>query len=333
MEKDIDVINSNIYNKNNFSLIKNEINNNSHNDSFMSFKSDLKSFQLANNTKKYSLNDKINQKKVILNYNINDAITQNNVEISNIPSSNVAILVSKRAILDNDFVSSLSNFQLNYNSITDKGILLQKTYTEHIERINDIDIINEHSALASASNDGTIKLWDLKGLNNSVKTFNAGKPVWSVHTHGEFLCAGIEKDLVIWSLKTMKPFAKINFLHSEAILSIKIQLINGKPYLITTGDDGLINVVDISTPKITTDSIVSTINTNQTILSAELVNDINIVQAITASENLVLYNLENNSEIVSFDFKAEGLGSNYIVNSKIVQNKTDEITVTLGSNR
>jgi WD40 repeat protein len=342
MEKDIEISNySNSNNsKINYNVMKNSNNYNSNIDtnynldSYKDFKHNLKSFQTATNSKKYLLDNSFYNKTMLINYNINEAYNLISTESTKpLIKSNTAILSSKRGVLNNDFISSLSNFQINYNTITDKGILCEKTYSEHSERINDIDVIPDHSAVSSASNDGTIKLWDLKGSTSSAKTFNTGKPVWSVHTHGEYLCAGIEKDLVIWSLKTMKPFAKINFLHSEAILSIKIQIINGKPYLVSTGDDGLINVLDISTQKITTDNVVSTINTNQTMLFSELVNDVNVVQALTASESLIMFNLENNSEIVSFDFNAEGLGSNYIVNSKIRQNSSEKIDVVLGSNK
>lgn len=280
--------------------------------------------------KTFELSNSFNINPIAASYNINDLLISQKTE-KNIDEV-FGVLETKNGLLENDFISSISNFQLNYNTISDKGINVVNSFNEHTGRINDFEIIQEHSAFVSVSTDGHIKIWDLRGSNKSVKTFKPEKPVWSCSVFGEYLCAGIEKDVVVWSLKTMKPYAKINFLHSEAILCLNIKFVEGKPYLISSGDDGLINVLDISTSKISTDNIVSTLNANQTIASVDLLNNsLNFVKASTSTEVFTIYNLENNAEVMSFDAKQAEIDTDYIINTSTLDESTNKMNVKLGN--
>lgn len=267
--------------------------------------------------KNFILSNTFSSRKVMLNFDINEL---NNVFQTNQNENkkSLGILDTKRCFHNesktDDFISSLSSYNLTYNVINDKGIHYIKSFSEHTDRINDFSIIEKHSAFCSVASDGFIKIWDLKGDTKSVKTFNTGKEMYSCSTFDDYLCVGVGKDIVVWDLRTMKPISKVNFLHSENILSTKISMINNKPVLITGGDDNLVNVVDLSKPKITLDSIISTINTGQTVLKATLIGESELfLKTFSSSESISLWNLENNTEIIMFDPKNEELDITFII--------------------
>lgn len=253
-------------------------------------------------------------------FDINEILLQNSEE----QQSNSGIkkreglVLAKRGFLDNDFLSVTSNYEIHYNLLnTESGVSFVKSYKSHTDRVNDFVLLGNYSAFASGGKDNKVKIWDLKGGNKVVKEFGLTAEVTCLSVYDEFLCVGSGKGVVIWSTKTMKPFAKINFLHSDTILSLQIKEVAGVKYMITSAEDSLINILNLSDPNITQDSVINTINTNQAATYANLLGDVtHYLYAINSNETLSLYNLEKNTEVMNFDAKDESLGINYIVDAK-----------------
>ena len=265
--------------------------------------------------KYYSLNKKFVKRNLLYSCNLNEIFYKKvNEEEGNTDGTNIGILQAK-VVDDRNFITNNSNFSLHLNELSQSNIKYNKNYLEHTQRVNDFCLINDYSTFCSASDDATVKIWDLKGDNKSVKTFKTVKRAWSVCYSQNFICAAIERDVVVWDLRTLKPFGKLGSLHSEAILSLKIKEIEGKFYLISGGDDGLVNITSLNEPKLSLDSILYTINTEQTVVYANLL-DLTTVMTMSSSEILNFFSLENNNKLLSFNLINESLDLNYWIENK-----------------
>lgn len=242
---------------------------------------------------------------LLITNNINDIFS----------TKSVGILESK-PFNSNSFITSNSNFTMNYFVVNSNGINLANSFNEHTQRINSVAINKKYEFFASASNDGAIKLWQ-PNVKDSVKTFSTNKNCWTIFTKNDFLYAGIEKGIVIWDLRTLRTFSQLNYIHSEPVLNISVDTFDGVDYMVTSGEDSLINILDLSNQKLTTDSVIATMNTSQISTNVEFIKNSSyyMIKSHTSNEELKIYNLEKNSEIYSFDVKCEELKLDYIIDS------------------
>jgi WD40 repeat protein len=206
----------------------------------------------------------------------------------------------------NEFVIVNSNFEIIYMSINDEGVFHNNSFAkEHVDRVNDVCFFKEgqspfDKAFISASSDGSIKIWDSRA-SASVKTINVnqGKQVFTIDTNPEVLVAGLEREIGIWDLKMMKYTGKSKYLHSDDVTYVKVKNKN----VLTGGEDGLINVLDI-TNGLNMDSIISQVNIVQAIASLDFLDDeINYIQAITTDHNYHILNMYTGVSLFEFDAK------------------------------
>jgi WD40 repeat protein len=208
--------------------------------------------------------------------------------------------------IPNEFVLVNSNFQIHYMSISDEGVFHNNSFAkEHVDRVNDVCFFKDgqspfDKAFISASSDGTIKIWDSRA-SSSVKTINVnqGKQVFTIDTNSEVLVAGLEREIGIWDLKMMKYTGKSKYLHSDDVTYVKVKNNN----VLTGGEDGLINVLDISNG-LNMDSIVSQVNIVQAVASLDFIDDeMNYIQAITTDHNYHVLNMFTGVSLFEFDAK------------------------------
>jgi WD40 repeat protein len=208
--------------------------------------------------------------------------------------------------IPNEFVLVNSNFQIHYMSISDEGVFHNNSFAkEHVDRVNDVCFFKDgqspfDKAFISASSDGTIKIWDSRA-SSSVKTINVnqGKQVFTIDTNSQVLVAGLEREIGIWDLKMMKYTGKSKYLHSDDVTYVKVKNNN----VLTGGEDGLINVLDISNG-LNMDSIMSQVNIVQAIASLDFLDDeMNYIQAITTDHNYHVLNMFTGVSLFEFDAK------------------------------
>lgn len=262
---------------------------------------------------------------------------QNNLLFTNnineiFSTKSIAILES-RPFNSNSFITTNSNFTMNYFVVNSNGINLANSFNEHTQRINSISINKKYGFFASASNDGGIKLWNPNN-KDSVKTFATNKNCWTIFTKDDFLYAGIEKGIVIWDLRTLKTYSQLNYIHSEPILNISVETFNGVNYMVTSGEDSLINILELSSQKLTHDNVIGTMNTGQISTNVEFIQNSSyfLIKSHTSNEELKIYNLEKNSELHSFDFKCEELKLDYILDS-YYDSLNNQINMNIGGFR
>ena len=279
-------------------------------------------------------------------------INTNSNNINNKLNENKSILLTKKAFDNKDeFISVISDFSLDYSVVNpDKSIKRLKSFTGHTERILDFTILEKYSVLASGSKDNKIKLYDIKGKENAIKEFKLKDEVASVYSYKEFLFAGTGRWLIVWNMKTMKTFAQLNYLHSGNILNINVETVDNNPYLITSGEDCIVNLIDLNylinnsysnnnnntnnsnkLNSVSTDCVITAINTNKVIEKSNLLgNSLNYLYTKSSDYNISVYNMQNNNEICCFNGINEQLGSNYIVDV-YPYNNGNNLELSLGS--
>lgn len=238
-----------------------------------------------------------------------------------------------------EFIIVNSNFTMNYLSYNPQNISLSciGVYNQHNSRINDVTFFHSNQSplsesFVSGDNQGNILVWDSRAKTNSYKLSTHGKgAVLSLDTNQEFLSAGYGNEISIWDLKTMKQIGKSSFGHSEPVTCVKFF----EKYLISGGEDNIINIFDVTLGKNTKinknilapESVVSTMNMGQSIYSVSTMKQ-NFISAITNVNTFFLINLSNCC--YEYEFDAKNNVTNYILDSYYESNN-DMIQLACGS--
>ena len=208
--------------------------------------------------------------------------------------------------IPNEFALINSKFQILYMSITNDDLYHVCSFKENTGRINDISFFKNNEspfnrAFISGSTDGTIKIWDSRS-SHSVKTIETNKSkVFTLDTNSDVLVAGVAREIVVWDLKMMKQMHKCSFAHSDEVTAVKLK----NNYLMTGGQDNIINIFDLNTG-LEMDSVISTANLNQPLAALDFIDDeMNYIHAIT---NVYTFNIVNMFSCVSsFELDAKNV--------------------------
>ena len=238
-----------------------------------------------------------------------------------------------------EFIIVNSNFTMNYLSYNPQNISLSciGIYTQHNSRINDVTFFHSNQnplneSFVSGDNGGNILFWDSRAKTSSYKLSTHGKgQVLSLDTNENFLSAGYGNEISIWDIKTMKQIGKNSFGHSEPVTCVKFF----EKYLISGGEDNIINIFDITMGKNTkinknilaSESVVSTMNMGQSIYSVSTMKQ-NFISAITNVNTFFVINLLNCC--YEYEYDAKNDLTNYILDS-YYDNSNDMIQLACGS--
>lgn len=207
-----------------------------------------------------------------------------------------------------DFSCKLYNFDAGNKSVGD--------CLEHNEKIVDVKFGLNNSELSSivytGSEDGTIKLWDLRLTQKCVSIFKDDtdtslKPLscFDVSCDGRFLVAGTDvlKDdafLLFWDIRTTKLLGGYWDTHQGDITQVKFHPTEDKT-VISGSTDGIINLYDI-TQTTEKDALQSSFNTNSSISNLRWLknkNEDSIISCITHTEDVQLWHTTDSSPYVS----------------------------------
>ena len=230
---------------------------------------------------------------------------------------------------------------MNYLSFNPQNVSLScnGVYSEHKSRINDISFFHSNQSplsesFVSGDNEGNILLWDSRAKSSSYKLSTNGKGgILSLDTNENFLAAGYGTEIAAWDLKTMKRIGKNSEMHSEFVTCVKFF----ENYLISGGEDNIINIFDINNEKelnkkmnkniLDSDYAVSMMNMGQSIYSVSTVKP-NYISAITSVNTFFIINLK--SCVQTYEFDSKNIITDYILDS-YYDNKNDLIQLACGN--
>lgn len=115
----------------------------------------------------------------------------------------------------------------------------------HEKRINGLHLDN--NVLYTCSNDGTIKVWDLKSEKPLMGQCRgpSQQEFYSLAQTQHILAGGGEGDILFWDLRRMKLLNSFNETHSDEVTSL--QFVNNKPSILMSSSlDGMICLFDLS---------------------------------------------------------------------------------------
>jgi hypothetical protein len=117
----------------------------------------------------------------------------------------------------------------------------------HTARVNELQFAPaDVNALYSASNDGTLRLWDLRAPEPQVHLFKTGgKEVWcaSMSVDSTFVAAGVGTSLRTWDLRTRKLYRSYVDAHTDDVTCVSAHPLLPSIFL-TGSEDGLMCAVN-----------------------------------------------------------------------------------------
>lgn len=207
--------------------------------------------------------------------------------------------------------TALSNFTCNIYDI-DAGCKSIRASLEHEKKIVDVKFGSSNTQLSSivytGSEDGTIKLWDLRLKEKCVSVFKDDtdaelKPLscFDVSCDGRFLVAGTEvfKDdafLLFWDIRTTNLLGGYWDTHQEDITQVKFHPTEDKT-VISGSIDGIINLFDV-TQTTEQDAFQSSFNTNSSVAKLRWFknkNEDSIISCVTHTEDVQLWHTTDSS--------------------------------------
>lgn len=247
------------------------------------------------------------------------------------PKMNISILSVKiNPNISSEFVLINSNFSISYIQIQKEGIKCLGTYNEHTDRINDVCFCKRkeepwNRIFFSGGNDGQIKLWK-NDIKDSVKTIstNGKGPVIALDCNEMILCAGFGKEICIWEIDKLKQIGKACYAHSDLVSCVRLR----GQYLITGGEDNIINVFDLKIgiekrkqyPNVNNinlldqDAVFITVNLGQSVVSLNVLEE-SYISAVTSVNTFHVIDLLTGLIKYEFDAKNEQLNLNYIIDA------------------
>ena len=287
-------------------------------------------------------NNKNSQNDLIINpqYTFNTLSSVNINELTKDPDNSL-LKLKINPNKQGEFIIVNSNFTMNYLCFNPQNISLScnGVYTEHKSRINDISFFHSNQSplnesFVSGDNDGTILLWDSRAKSSSYKLSTHGKgAVLSLDTNQNFLAAGYGTEISAWDLKTMKQIGKSSFAHSDIVTCVKFY----ENYLISGGEDNIINIFDILNGNemnkkinkniLNSENVVSTMNMGQSIFSVSTMKQ-NFISAITTVNTFFVIDLK--SCVQTYEFDSKNNVTDYILES-YYDTKNDVIQLACGN--
>ena len=283
-----------------------------------------------------------NNKNLIINpkhtFNILSSVNLN--EITKDPDNSL-LKLKINPNKQGEFIIINSNFTMNYLSYNPNNLSLSchGIYNEHKSRINDVSFFHSNQSplsesFVSGDNDGNILLWDSRAKSSSYKLNTNGKGgILSLDVNEYFLAAGYGTEIAAWDLKTMKRIGKNSSAHSDLVSCVKFY----ENYLISGGEDNIINIFDISNGNelnkkinkniLDSDNAVSMMNMGQSIYSVSTMKQ-NYISAITSVNTFFIIDLK--SCVHTYEYDSKNLISDYILDS-YYDSKNDLIQLVCGN--
>lgn len=99
--------------------------------------------------------------------------------------------------------------------------------------------------ILSASEDGSVKVWDRRNGQKVSELKSNNSPFYSVDTNKSMICAGTSKDVIFWDLRKMKPVVTYDESHTDDVTAVKFHPTNPN-WLLTCSLDYLVCQFDFT---------------------------------------------------------------------------------------
>jgi WD40 repeat protein len=188
------------------------------------------------------INDKINQ----INYDIskyeNDCLMNKEIEFVPIKIGNYFgdIEIKTKRLKTNHKTLKTKTFKVS----NDSGKLI-KNFNQHKSIVRSIQVIEDANKLISASNDETIKIWDLQS-GECLKTLNEHSVSRVlIYKNNKFISGSYNNKIKMWDLESFKCIETLN--NNSAVFSL---LLLSDKILASGLFDGTINIWNLNEKKI-----------------------------------------------------------------------------------
>jgi WD40 repeat protein len=205
-------------------------------------------------------------------------------------------------------LSPISNFSYVYLD-TNTFKIIGSINGAHEKKINDMFL--DDKMIYSASNDGTLKIWDARDLKlqNTLKAQNK-RELYSIGKTEYIVGAGSRGDIYFWDIRTMKSLTKFSETFADDVTKLKFHY--AKPgNLLAGSEDGIVCQFDLSQNN-EEDAVASIVRLSQPVASCgffaanpELchvttsvgtINVVSLEEAKVLSDFNTIENLETNTE-------------------------------------
>ncbi|RHY56060.1 hypothetical protein DYB26_005032 [Aphanomyces astaci] len=202
----------------------------------------------------------------------------------------------------------------------------ERQFTAHTDTINEL-VISETQPwnVISGSNDGTIKVWDLRQSQPAaVQTIRVGEEVWScsVGCGDTLVVAGAADSAVFFDLRTLRKLGQYGESHMDNVTRVQFHPVR-RSEVITASDDGIVCLFDCTIAD-EDEATISTINVESSVSRFCMFGpDLHNIAVLTGSETLDVWNLTTAERLAHFptirdqcSASSAGLHTDYLVDCK-----------------
>ncbi|KAF0719438.1 Aste57867_1034 [Aphanomyces stellatus] len=179
----------------------------------------------------------------------------------------------------------------------------ERQFTAHNDTINEI-VVSETQpwSVVSGSNDGTIKVWDLRqSAPVAAQTIQVGSEVWScsVGCGDTLVVAGADDRAVFFDLRTNRRLGQYGESHMDNVTRVRFSPFR-RSEVITASDDGIVCLFDVTIAD-EDDAIISIINVESSVAQFCLFGpEYHNIACLTGSETLDVWNLTTAERLVHY---------------------------------
>ncbi|ETV96583.1 hypothetical protein H310_10284 [Aphanomyces invadans] len=179
----------------------------------------------------------------------------------------------------------------------------ERQFEAHSDTINEL-VVSETQpwSVISGSNDGTIKVWDLRQAQPSaVQTIRVGEEVWScsVGCGDTLVVAAAADSAVFYDLRTLRKLGQYGESHMDNVTRVQFHPLR-RSEVITASDDGIVCLFDCTIAN-EDDATISTINVESSVSRFCMFGpDSHNIACLTGSETLDVWNLTTAERLAHF---------------------------------
>ncbi|CDW76576.1 wd repeat-containing protein 89-like [Stylonychia lemnae] len=229
-------------------------------------------------------------------------VQQHNQQLFPIGSGHYPLYVQQNLLMPNELALANTDFSIVLMDLNLQGQVASfQKEAFHTDKINALKFSNDHTnqhlqhVIESASQDGTVKIWDRRS-GEAVSTLrHQNSPFYSVDTNKSIICAGTNSELVFWDIRKMKPpLFTYKSSHTDDVTGLAYHPENPDS-LISCSTDNLMCQFDFAgkeNPQLEDETLEGVYCSSQPLINCGFLNK-DMIWAITSINTIEIINLEN----------------------------------------